>query len=69
MGLGEATRAGIYTTNAAHRPLSHMTLMGKVVRENRRPKRSGNQIPGDPACKTGAVGAARRSHGFSMASI
>jgi hypothetical protein len=69
MGLGEATRSGIYTTSAAHRPLSHMTLMGKVMRVNKRPKRLGNQIPGDPACKTGAVGAARRSRGFSMASM
>jgi hypothetical protein len=59
MGLGEATSAGIYTKDAVHRPLSHMTLMGKVMRMNERPKRSGNQIPGDPACKTGAVGAAR----------
>jgi hypothetical protein len=69
MGLGEATRAGIYTKNAVHRPPSHMTLMEKVMRMNKRPKRSGNQIPGDPACKTGAVGAARRSRGFSMASM
>jgi hypothetical protein len=69
MRLGEATRSGIYTKDAAHRPPSHMTLMGKVIRVNERPKRSGNQIPGDPACKTGAVGAARRSRGFSMASM
>jgi hypothetical protein len=67
MGLGEATRTGIYTRDAAHRPLSHMTLMGKVMRVNEHPKRSGNQIPGDPACKTGAVGTTRRSRGFSMA--
>jgi hypothetical protein len=67
MGLGEATRTGIYTKDAAHRPPSHMTLMGKVMRVNQCPKRSGNQIPGDPACKTGAVDAARRSCGFSMA--
>jgi hypothetical protein len=59
MGLGEATRVGIYTTDTAHRPPSHMTLMEKVMRVNGRPKRSGNQIPGDPACETGAVGAAR----------
>jgi hypothetical protein len=69
MGLGEATRSGIYTKGAAHRPPSHMTLMGMVMRVNERPKRSGNQIPGDPACKTGAVGAARRSRGFSMVSM
>jgi hypothetical protein len=69
MGLGEAIRAGIYTTDAAHRPPSHMTLIGKVMCVNERPKRLGNQIPGDPVCKTGAVGAARRSRGFSMASI
>jgi hypothetical protein len=69
MGLGEATRAGIYTKDAAHRPPSHMTLMGKVMRVNERPKRLGNQIPGDLACKTGAVGAASRLRGFSMASM
>jgi hypothetical protein len=69
MGLGEAIRAGIYTKDAAHRPPSHMTLMGKVMRMNERLKRLGNQIPSDPACKTGAVGAARRSRGFSMASM
>jgi hypothetical protein len=69
MGLGEATRSGIYTKDAAHRPPSHMTLMGKVMRVNKRPKRLGNQIPGDPACETGAVGAARRSRDFSMASM
>jgi hypothetical protein len=69
MGLGEATRTSIYTKDAAHRPPSHMTLMGKVIRVNKRPKRLGNQIPGDPACETGAVGAARQSRGFSMASM
>jgi hypothetical protein len=69
MGLGEATRATTYTKSAAHRPPSHMTLIGKVMRVNQCPKRSGNQIPGDPACKTGAVGAARRSRGFSMVSM
>jgi hypothetical protein len=69
MGLEEATRTGIYTKDAAHRPPSHMTLMEKVMRVNEHLKRSGNQIPGDPACKTGAVGAARRSRGFSMASM
>jgi hypothetical protein len=69
MGLGKATRAGIYTKDATHRPPSHMTLMGKVMCVNERPKRSGNQIPGDPACKTGAVGAIRRLRGFSIASM
>jgi hypothetical protein len=59
MGLGEAKRTSIYTIDTAHRPLSHMTLMGKVMRMNECSKRLGNQIPGDPACKTGAVGAAR----------
>jgi hypothetical protein len=33
MGLGEATRATTYTKDAAHRPPSHMTLMGKVLRD------------------------------------
>jgi hypothetical protein len=69
MGLGEAKRTGIYTTDAAHRPSSHMTLMGKVMHVNECPNESGSQIPGNPACKTGAVGAARRSRGFSMASM
>jgi hypothetical protein len=69
MGLGEVTRTGIYTKSAAHRPPSHMTLMGKVQCGSKCPKRSGNQIPGDPACKTGAVGAARQSRGFSIASM
>jgi hypothetical protein len=69
MGLEEATRTTIYTEEAAHRPPSHMTLMGKVQHGSKRPKQAGNQIPGDPACKTGAVGAARRSRGFSMASM
>jgi hypothetical protein len=67
MGLGEATRSGIYTTSAAHRPPSHMILIGKVMRVNERLKRSGNQISDDPTCETGAVGAARRLRGFSMA--
>jgi hypothetical protein len=69
MGLGEATRLGIYTKSAAHRPPSHMTLMEKVRCDSERLKRSGNQIPNDPTCKTSTVGAARRSHGFSMASM
>jgi hypothetical protein len=40
-----------------------------VMRMNERLKRSGNQIPDDPTCETGTVGAARRSRGFSMASM
>jgi hypothetical protein len=69
MGLEEAKGTSIYTTDAAHRPPSHMTLMGKVMRVNKRPKGLGNQIPGDLSCETSAVSAARRSHGFSMASM
>jgi hypothetical protein len=69
MGLGEATRTGIYTKDAAHRPPSHMTLMGKVLRVNKRSNGADSQIPGDLACETGAVGAARRLHSFGMASI
>jgi hypothetical protein len=38
MRLGEATRLGIYTKSTAHRPPSHMTLMGKVMRVNERLK-------------------------------
>jgi hypothetical protein len=64
MGLGEVTKAGIYTKDVAHRPPSHMTLMGKVLRVYKRPERLDNQIPGDPACETGTVGAARRLRGF-----
>jgi hypothetical protein len=59
MGLGEATRATTYTKSAVHRPPSHMTLMGKVLCGSKRPNEVGNQIPNDPACETGAVGAAR----------
>jgi hypothetical protein len=69
MGLGEATKTSIYTKNAAHRPPSHMTLMEKVQHGSERLKELSNQIPSDPACKTGAVGAARRLRGFSIASI
>jgi hypothetical protein len=69
MGLGEATRLGFYTIGAVHRPPSHMTLMGKVMCVNGRLKRSDNQIPNDPTCKTGAVSAARQSRGFSIASM
>jgi hypothetical protein len=69
MELGEATRTGIYTKSAAHRPPSHMTLMGKVQRGSERSNEAGSQIPSDPACKTSAVDAARRLHGFSMASM
>jgi hypothetical protein len=59
MGLGEVTRATIYTKSAVHRPPSHMTLMRKVLRGSERSNEAGNQIPGDPACKTGAIDAAR----------
>jgi hypothetical protein len=69
MGLGEATRSGIYTKSAAHRPPSHMTLVGKVRCGSGRLERLGNQISDDPTCETSAVGAARRLHGFSMASM
>jgi hypothetical protein len=69
MGLGEATRLGIYTKSAAHRPPSHMTLIGKVRCGSGCLERSGSQIPDDPTCETGAVGAVRQSHGFSMASM
>jgi hypothetical protein len=69
MGLGEVTRTGIYTKDTAHRPPSHMTLMRKVLHVNERSNGAGSQIPSDPACKTGAVGAARRLHSFSMASM
>jgi hypothetical protein len=69
MGLEEAKRTSIYTRSTAHRPPSHMTLIGKVQHGSEHSKRSGNQIPGDLACKTGAVGAARQLRGFSMASM
>jgi hypothetical protein len=69
MRLGEATRATIYTKDAAHRLPSHMTLMGKVLRSFEHSKWAGNQIPSDSACKTSTVSAARQSRGFSMASI
>jgi hypothetical protein len=69
MGLGEATRAGIYIKSAAHRPPSHMTLMGKVQCGSERSKKLDNQIPGDPACKTGAMGAAKQLRGFSMVAM
>jgi hypothetical protein len=69
MELGEAKRTTIYTRSAAHRPPSHMTLMGKVLYGSGCPNKAGNQILGDLACKTGTVGAARRSRGFSMASM
>jgi hypothetical protein len=59
MGLGKATRTSIYIKGAAHRPLSHMTLMEKVRRGSKHLKELGNQILGDLSCKTGAVGAAR----------
>jgi hypothetical protein len=69
MGLGEAKETTIYTRDAAHRPPSHMTLIGKVLRGSECPNEVGNQISGDPACKTGAVGTIRQSCGFSMASM
>jgi hypothetical protein len=69
MGLGEATRATTYTTDAARRPSSHMTLIGKVSRGFEHLNELGNQIPGDPACRTGAVGTARRLRSFSMVSM
>jgi hypothetical protein len=69
MRLGEVTRTTIYTESAAHRPPSHMTLIGKVLRSSEHPKEVGNQIPGDLACKTSTLGAARQLRSFSMASI
>jgi hypothetical protein len=69
MGLEEVKETTIYTKGTAHRPFSHMTLIKKVQCGSECLKEAGNQIPGDLACKTSAVGAARRSHGFSMASI
>jgi hypothetical protein len=59
MGLEKATRTSIYTKGAVYRPPSHMTLMRKVQRGSEHPKQAGNQISSDPACKTGAVDAAR----------
>jgi hypothetical protein len=67
MGLGEAKKTTIYTKGAVHRPSSHMTLMEKVQCGSECSKQAGNQIPGDLACKTSTVGAARRLRGFSMA--
>jgi hypothetical protein len=69
MGLREATRATTYTKSAAHRPPSHMTLMEKMLYGSKHPNEVGNQIPGDLACKTGAVGTVRQLRGFSMASM
>jgi hypothetical protein len=69
MGLREAKGTAIYTKGAVHRSPSHITLIGKVLCISEHLKRAGNQIPGDLACKTGAVSAARQSHGFSMASM
>jgi hypothetical protein len=69
MELGKAKRTTIYTKEAAHRPSNHMTLMEKVLCISKHPKQAGNQIPSDPACKTGAVGAARQLRSFSMASM
>jgi hypothetical protein len=59
MRLGEAKRTTIYIKGAAHRPPSHMTLMEKVQRGSKRPKRLDNQISSDLACKTGAIDTAR----------
>jgi hypothetical protein len=67
MGLGEVTRTTIYTKSTAHRLFSHMTLMGKVLHGSECSNKAGNQIPGDPACKTGTVGTARQLRGFSIA--
>jgi hypothetical protein len=69
MGLREATRTTIYIKDTAHRPPGHMTLMGKVLHVNEHLNKAGSQKPNDPACKTGAVGTAKRLHGFSMASM
>jgi hypothetical protein len=69
MGLGEAKGTTIYTRDAAHRPPSHMTLIEKVLRGSKCLNEVGNQIPGDPACKTGTVGTVRQLRGFSMASM
>jgi hypothetical protein len=52
-------RTTIYTRDAAHRPSSHMTLIGKVLHSHEHSKKAGNQIPSDPTCKTGTVDAAR----------
>jgi hypothetical protein len=59
MGLGEVIRITTYTKSAAHRLPSHMTLMGKVLHSSKHSNKADNQIPGDPACKTSAVGAVR----------
>jgi hypothetical protein len=69
MGLGEVKGTTIYIKGAAHRPSSHMTLMEKVLHGSKRLNEAGNQIPSDPACKTGTVGTARQLCGFSMASM
>jgi hypothetical protein len=62
-------RTTIYTRDAAHRSPSHMTLMRKVLCSFEHSNEVGNQISGDPACKTGAVSAAKQLHGFSIAFI
>jgi hypothetical protein len=67
MGLGKVKRTTIYTRDAALRPPSHMTLIGKVLCSSEPSNEVDNQIPGDLACKTGAVGTARQSCGFSIA--
>jgi hypothetical protein len=47
MELGEVKGTTIYTRNAAHRPSSHMILMGKILRGSERSNKADNQIPGD----------------------
>jgi hypothetical protein len=69
MGLEEAKGTTIYTRDAVHRPPSHITLIGKMLHDSKHLNEAGNQIPDDPACKTGAIGAARRSRSFSIASM
>jgi hypothetical protein len=59
MELGEAKGTTIYTRSAAHRLLSHITLMEKVLCSSECQNEVDNQISGDLACKTSAVGAAR----------
>jgi hypothetical protein len=69
MELREVKRTTIYKRDAVHRPPSHMTLIRKVLHGFEHLNEADNQIPGDLACKTGTVGAARRLHGFNMASM
>jgi hypothetical protein len=46
-----------------------MTLMEKMLHSSEHSNEVGNQIPDDPACKTGAMGTARQSRSFNMASM